>query len=311
MNTSRQSSGPGRRCRPGNRHRAWALALLLGWPGTQLPAAQDGSQSYSLGVQFAGNVRQTLPWVQFDAAAFADGVRDALGGKEFRLSTTVMSGLLRQFAQQPPPGPDPVPVPIQKDLSYTLGVRFSRDMFVHHSQITPAPFSAGVRDALSGAALRYSQQEIARQVEEYARNWQRHWIQLGTANREKEREFLAQNRKRPEIRELSGGVQYEVLQPGTSAETAAPGTEQAVTVHYRGTLLDGREFDSSYRQDKPVTLVLNHVIQGWRDALPLMPIGAKWRLYIPAERAYGEQGAPPDIGPNETLVFEIELLQVQ
>jgi FKBP-type peptidyl-prolyl cis-trans isomerase len=120
--------------------------------------------------------------------------------------------------------------------------------------------------------------------------------------------FLAANKNKKGVVELPSGLQYVVLKEGKGA---SPKAEDTVSVHYRGTFLDGKEFDSSYAHgDKPVSFNLNGVIAGFREALILMRPGAKWRIFVPSDLAYGPKGAPPAIGPNETLIFEIELLSV-
>jgi FKBP-type peptidyl-prolyl cis-trans isomerase len=121
-------------------------------------------------------------------------------------------------------------------------------------------------------------------------------------------DFLAENAKKPGIIVTDSGLQYEVIQSG---EGLSPSRTDRVTVHYRGTLVDGREFDSSYKRGKPATFPLNQVITGWTEGLQLMKEGDKWRLFIPSNLGYGSRGAGGLIGPNETLVFEVELLKIQ
>ena len=121
-------------------------------------------------------------------------------------------------------------------------------------------------------------------------------------------DFLAQNAKKPGITVTDSGLQYEVIQSG---EGLSPSRTDRVTVHYRGTLVDGREFDSSYKRGKPATFPLNRVITGWTEGLQLMKEGDKWRLFIPSNLGYGSRGAGDLIGPNETLIFEVELLKIE
>ena len=121
-------------------------------------------------------------------------------------------------------------------------------------------------------------------------------------------DFLAQNAKKQGITVTDSGLQYEVIQSG---EGLSPSRTDRVTVHYRGTLIDGREFDSSYKRGKPATFPLNRVITGWTEGLQLMKVGDKWRLFIPSNLGYGSRGAGGLIGPNETLIFEVELLKIQ
>lgn len=119
--------------------------------------------------------------------------------------------------------------------------------------------------------------------------------------------FLAENAKKKDVITTSSGLQYEVLKAGNGAK---PTAASKVTVHYKGTTLDGNEFDSSYKRGMPATFPLNRVIPGWTEGLQLMQEGAKYRFYIPADLAYGERGAGRDIGPNATLIFDVELLKV-
>ncbi len=118
--------------------------------------------------------------------------------------------------------------------------------------------------------------------------------------------FLAENAKKENIITTASGLQYEIL---TKGEGPSPSATTSVTVHYRGTTLDGKEFDSSYSRNAPATFPLNRVIAGWTEGLQLMNVGAKYRFYIPSDLAYGARGAGGSIGPNETLIFDVELLK--
>ena len=127
------------------------------------------------------------------------------------------------------------------------------------------------------------------------------------ANLEAGRAFLAENAARPGVVTLESGLQYEVLQPGDGPR---PGPTSRVTCHYHGTVITGEVFDSSVQRGQPATFPLNRVIKGWTEALQLMPTGSKWRLYLPPHLAYGEEQVGSVIGPNSTLIFEVELLRV-
>ena len=120
--------------------------------------------------------------------------------------------------------------------------------------------------------------------------------------------YLKENAKKPGVQTTASGLQYEVLREGTGRSPAATDTVQ---VQYRGTLLNGTEFDSSYKRNAPIEFPLNHVIKGWTEGLQLMKEGAKYRFVIPSKLAYGQRGAPGAIGPDETLIFEVELLKVR
>lgn len=128
------------------------------------------------------------------------------------------------------------------------------------------------------------------------------------AKKQKEgEEFLAKNKEKDGIVETESGLQYEIVKEGTGPK---PTADQTVKVHYTGTLIDGKVFDSSVERGEPATFGVGQVIPGWTEALQLMPVGSKWKVYIPGDLAYGPRGAGADIGPNETLIFEVELLEI-
>ena len=130
----------------------------------------------------------------------------------------------------------------------------------------------------------------------------------GEANKHEGDAFLAANKTQEGVVTLPSGLQYKVLKEGTGPK---PTASDSVVCNYRGTLLNNTEFDSSYKRGQPATIPVGGVIKGWTEALQLMPVGSKWQLFIPAELAYGPRGAGGSIGPNATLVFEIELLSIQ
>lgn len=126
------------------------------------------------------------------------------------------------------------------------------------------------------------------------------------AEKEKGRTFLSQNKSRPGVKELDNGIQYEIIKQG---EGAKPSLKNTIKAHYRGSLLDGNEFDSSYKRNQPFSAKLTSLITGWQEVIPMMPVGSIWKLWIPSELAYGDRGAGT-IPPGATLVFEIELLEI-
>jgi FKBP-type peptidyl-prolyl cis-trans isomerase FklB len=132
--------------------------------------------------------------------------------------------------------------------------------------------------------------------------------QAGETNKKEGEAFLAANKTKEGVVTLPSGLQYKVLKAGTGPK---PSANDSVVCNYRGTLLDNTEFDSSYKRGQPATFPVGKVIKGWTEALQLMPVGSKWQLFIPSELAYGPRGAGPDIGPNATLIFEVELLSIQ
>ncbi|MCX5910402.1 MAG: FKBP-type peptidyl-prolyl cis-trans isomerase, partial [Deltaproteobacteria bacterium] len=132
--------------------------------------------------------------------------------------------------------------------------------------------------------------------------------QLGEMNKKEGETFLAQNKTKEGVKTLPSGLQYKVVKAGNGKKPKATDT---VVTHYKGTLLDGTEFDSSFKRNQPATFKVNGVIRGWTEALQLMEEGAKWILYVPAALAYGDRGAGQQIGPNATLIFEVELISIQ
>jgi FKBP-type peptidyl-prolyl cis-trans isomerase len=127
-------------------------------------------------------------------------------------------------------------------------------------------------------------------------------------NKKEGEAFLAANKSKPGVVTLPSGLQYKILTAGTGPK---PTATDSVNCNYRGTLIDGKEFDSSYKRGKPVTFPVTGVIKGWTEALQLMPVGSKWQLFIPSDLAYGDRGAGADIGPGATLVFEVELISIE
>lgn len=194
----------------------------------------------------------------------------------------------------------------RQKLGYALGVFFAQNISQQDIDMDVEYFLAAVSDILNNNQPELSDEEIRTIFLKYQALEQETRARQGAANKQTGKEFLDRNRTKEGVVELENGLQYKILRPG-SGPNPEPGSE--VTVHYRGTLLDGNEFDSSYRRNEPAKLSLNRVIQGWQQALPLMKTGALWEIYIPSELAYGATGAGA-IGPDETLIFEIELIEV-
>ena len=196
-------------------------------------------------------------------------------------------------------------------VSYSLGSQVGGSLKKSGVDVEFDTFLRGVRDALAGkeplmtpAEMRTAMQEFTRERAEKQQEERR--VQ-SEGNVAAEAAFLKDNAEKPGVETLPSGLQYKVLQEGTGA---LPKATDRVKVHYRGTLLDGTEFDSSYARDKPSEFMANQVIRGWTEALQLMQEGAKWELYIPSALAYGSRGKGATIGPNAMLVFEVELLEI-
>jgi FKBP-type peptidyl-prolyl cis-trans isomerase len=210
------------------------------------------------------------------------------------------------------------PVPLTTDKakdSYALGANVGRQLSQNHLQlnmIDTSVFLKGFKDALQGtqpqmtdeqvhAALNQLQSQMIAKAD--AAN-----AVIGEANLKEGQDFLAQNKTKQGVTTLPSGLQYKVITMGTGPK---PTPSDTVVCDYRGTLINGKEFDSSYKRGQPASFPVNGVIKGWTEALQLMPVGSKWELFVPAEMAYGGRGAGPDIGPNATLIFEVELKSIK
>jgi FKBP-type peptidyl-prolyl cis-trans isomerase FklB len=201
----------------------------------------------------------------------------------------------------------------QKDkISYSLGYQVGGNFKRQGVEINPALIVQGIQDALTGAKPHMTPQEMRQTLVDLKKKivaeQRRERQQAAEKNRLEAEAFLAENGKQEGVKTLPSGLQYTVIQAGSGKTPKAGDT---VTVHYRGTLINGTEFDSSHKRNQPATLQVNRVIRGWAEALQLMQEGAKWQLFIPPELAYGERGAGAKIPPNSALIFEVELLSVQ
>lgn len=165
----------------------------------------------------------------------------------------------------------------------------------------------GIQDYLEGADLKLTPEDVQQAVAAYQQEMMEKRLALAKENREAGESFLEKNRKRDGVVVLESGVQYEVVEKGTGEN---PSETDVVTVHYRGYLLDGSEFDSSFSRGEPTELEVGQVIAGWQQTLQLMKVGAKWKVWIPSDLAYGLRGAGNKIGPNELLHFDIELIGI-
>lgn len=201
----------------------------------------------------------------------------------------------------------------EKDkMSYGVGAEAGRNFKRLGVEIDPDFLVRGLRDALSGEKLLMTDEEIRAAMTAYqaeARQKQAQAARLAAENNKKAGDaFLADNKTKEGVVTLPSGLQYKILKAG---DGKTPTEADTVECNYRGTLINGTEFDSSYRRGQPATFKVTGVIAGWREALKLMPVGSKWQLFIPPQLAYGERGAGRDIGPNATLIFEIELLAIK
>lgn len=199
------------------------------------------------------------------------------------------------------------PESLAERISYSVGLNMGQNLKRDGIEVDLAYLMQGLRDALEGNTPLLSDQEIQAAGQQIQKRMNERRQAAGAENRAEGQSFLAENAKRPEVKTTSSGLQYEVLREG---EGPSPGEGETVTVHYRGTLLDGTEFDSSYSRGEPATFPLDRVIEGWKEGLQMMKEGAKYKFYIPSDLAYGEQGTPGGpIPPSATLIFEVELIK--
>jgi FKBP-type peptidyl-prolyl cis-trans isomerase FklB len=196
--------------------------------------------------------------------------------------------------------------------SYAMGMSLGVGLHKAAMTLDPALVARGLRDAQAGGKTAMTEEDMNAAVQDFRRQvgqkMQNTAQQQGAANRKTGEEFLEANKSKPGVIALPDGLQYKILKEGDGPKPTASDT---VTCNYRGTLINGKEFDSSYKRGQPASFPVSGVIKGWTEALELMPVGSKWKLYIPPDLAYGERGAGQDIGPGETLIFEIDLLGIQ
>lgn len=201
----------------------------------------------------------------------------------------------------------------QKDkISYSIGVNVGNNLKMQSVDVDPDIVAKGIKDVLSGSKLLMSESEVAEtlmalQKEVIAKQAEER-KKAADKNRLEGENFLAENKKKEGVVTLPSGLQYKIIKEGTGK---TPKSTDTVVVNYRGTLINGREFDSSYKRGEPATFPVNAVIPGWTEALQLMKEGSVWQLFIPSKLAYGERGAGNVIGPNEVLIFEVELISVK
>lgn len=197
-------------------------------------------------------------------------------------------------------------------ISYTIGVNIGQDFKSQKMDIDPAVLLEGLKDSMEGKELRLTEEEMVSEIQSFQQEMQAKMAaemeQAASQNIEQGKAFLEENAKQEGVVVTESGLQYKIIEPG---EGDSPGASDVATVHYRGTLIDGKQFDSSYDRGQPATFPVGGVIAGWTEALQLMKPGAKWQLVIPSELAYGERGAGQDIGPNSVLLFDVELISVE
>ncbi len=234
--------------------------------------------------------------------------------KTNRLSLTIiLAGLILSGCQESGEAPSATSDALETDeqkVSYIMGMNIGSQIASDDFELNMETFNLGMADAFSGAEPRLSEDEVRTTIEAFqakiAEKQEAEAKKLAETNQKKGAAFLAEKAGSEGVVVLDSGLQYKVIEAGTGPR---PGPENTVEVHYSGTLIDGTEFDSSYKRGVPAQFGVTQVIPGWTEALQLMPEGSKWELYIPSDLAYGPGGTGGAIGPNETLIFEVELLK--
>jgi FKBP-type peptidyl-prolyl cis-trans isomerase FklB len=196
---------------------------------------------------------------------------------------------------------------LKDKVSYSIGLNIGFNFKKQNIELNPDALIAGVKDALAGKP-KLDENQVRETMTTFTKEVTEKQKQAGEKNKGDADKFLADNKSKPGVKTTASGLQYKVLKEGSGPQPAASDT---VTVNYRGTLIDGTEFDSSYKRGEPATFPLQGVIKGWTEALQLMKKGAKYQLFLPPTLAYGDRGAPPDIGPNSALIFEVELVDIK
>jgi FKBP-type peptidyl-prolyl cis-trans isomerase FklB len=204
------------------------------------------------------------------------------------------------------------PTTTMEKVSYSLGVQLGRNLKAQDVEVDPALLLQGIKDGLAGTGILLSDEEIHATMTAFQQevmNRQKAKMEAAaTKNKADGETFMAANKTKPGVQTLADGLQYRVIKEG---DGPTPKATDTVSVNYRGTLVDGTEFDSSYKRNVPASFPLNRVIKGWSEALQMMKVGSKWQIVIPPDLAYGIHGSSGVIPPNATLIFEVELLGIE
>jgi len=196
--------------------------------------------------------------------------------------------------------------------SYAIGADLGNKLKASSIDVDPAILTRGIKDVLAGSKTAMTDEEVHSTLVELSKQLQQKQAavakEAGEKNRKEGDAFLAENKGKEGVVALPSGLQYKILKAGDGPKPAA---SDSVVCNYKGTLINGKEFDSSFKRGQPATFPVSGVIKGWTEALQLMPVGSTWQLFIPADLAYGDRQSGPDIAPGSTLVFEVELMSIQ
>jgi FKBP-type peptidyl-prolyl cis-trans isomerase FklB len=223
--------------------------------------------------------------------------------KHFILIFAAFSLALPLFGQEKSPQ-----LKDQKDkVSYSIGLNIGFNLGRQNVQVNPDVLAAGIKDAIAGKP-QLNTDQVKEVMATFEKDMQQKQKAAGEKNASEGAKFLEENKKKEGVKATASGLQYKVLKEGAGPQ---PKETDTVTVNYRGTLINGTEFDSSYKRGQPATFPLNGVIKGWTEGLQLMKTGSKYQFFVPPNLAYGDRNVGPDIAPNSTLIFEVELTGVK
>ena len=233
----------------------------------------------------------------------------------------VIAAVASASGQEPVPAPGAPPAAggasefkdLKSKVSYLIGQRIGQSMKQDGIDLDVELVMRGFREAAAGKPSVIGEEEAAAVMQAFSQEQQAKAQEamkgIADKNAKDGATFLADNGKKPDVKTLPSGVQFKVLKAGTG--TVKPKETDTVSAHYAGRLIDGTKFDSSYDRGQPLNIPVNQVIAGWTEVLQQMVVGDKWEVYIPGDKAYGQRGSPPVIGPNALLIFEMELLGIQ
>jgi FKBP-type peptidyl-prolyl cis-trans isomerase FklB len=254
---------------------------------------------------------------------------DATTMKRIRITfvALLMCSAFASYAEDAKPSPSPAdstpPTSTLKDdkdkISYSLGVDIGRTLQKFQLDLNEAELSQGIADVLGNKSMAMTDQELQQTLQAFQQKMmqkqqdamakkQEDMKVVAEKNKADGKKFLEANAKKTDVKTTASGLQYKVIKEGTGEK---PKDSDVVEANYRGTTIDGKEFDSSAKHGNSASFPVNGVIKGWSEALKMMPVGSKWELYVPSDLAYGDEGAGDDIAPGSTLVFEVELLSVK
>jgi FKBP-type peptidyl-prolyl cis-trans isomerase FklB len=254
---------------------------------------------------------------------------DATTMKRIRITLValLMCSAFASYAEDAKPSPSPAdsaspPSTLKDDkdkISYSLGVDIGRTLQKFQLDLNEAALSQGIADVLGNKSMAMTDQELQQTLQAFQQKMmqkqqeamakkQEDMKVVAEKNKADGKKFLEANAKKTDVKTTASGLQYKVIKAGTGEK---PKDTDVVEANYRGTTIDGKEFDSSAKHGNSASFPVNGVIKGWSEALKMMPVGSKWELYVPSDLAYGDEGAGDDIAPGSTLVFEVELLSVK